>query len=350
MPRVSKRKKALQTVLDETAVLRTGWSRSIGDFVEAIAFSPDGKIVAAASVSGPIVLIDVDSGAVVGRSDGHGLGTTSLCWHPSGEFVASSGQDGQVRIWNRECAEAGIRRCSGSWVMKAAYEPAGSRLAAISGRTLHVWDDAGSAILTATSHSSSLADLGWKPDGSAVAVTAYNGVSLWKPGLDERPQRFEWKGSSLDLAWSPDGRFIATGEQDETIHFWYVETGRDCQMWGYPKKVRQLAWSASSRHLASGGGAAVVIWNCSGKGPENTKPLELRGHQAPLTCLSYQRRGPLLLSGDENGLVLVWDPESLQEPLGKAAEWSAVSRVAWSPGGERFVLGTADGTVRSVEF
>lgn len=95
---------------------------------------------------------------------------------------------------------------------------------------------------------------------------------------------------------------------------------------------------------------AVVIWDCSGKGPENRKPVELQGHKAPLTSLGYQPRGPLLLSGDENGQLFLWDPETLREPLGKAAEWSAISRAAWSPRGECVAAGSADGTVRLLRF
>jgi WD40 repeat protein len=70
----------------------------------------------------------------------------------------------------------------------------------------------------------------------------------------EAPQRrFEWKGSILRLAWSPNGRFVATGDQDSTVHFWFEEDRRDLQMSGYPTKVREL-WNAASRYLATGGG------------------------------------------------------------------------------------------------
>ncbi len=350
MSRLKKKKRTLETILEETPCLETAWSRQIGDYVEALAFSPDGTIVAAASVSGPVFLFDAGSGSVLGEAAGHGMGTTSLSWHPSSGLVATSGQDGCVRLWDRTSAPARVLKCPAAWVMKTSFEPNGSRLAAISGKTLQVWDEEGQEILSASEHPSSLADLGWKPDGSAIAVAAYNGVTIWRPESPVSPVRLTWKGSSLDLAWSPDGRFIATGEQDETIHFWYADTGRDSQMSGYPKKVRQLAWSASSRYLATGGGGAVVIWDCSGKGPENTEPLELKGHQAPLTSLSYQARGPLLLSGDESGQLFLWDPETLREPLGKAAEWSAISRTAWSPRGECVAAGTADGTVRLMRF
>lgn len=42
------------------------------------------------------------------------------------------------------------------------------------------------------------------------------------------------------MAWSPDGRYLSHGNQDATVHFWIVATGRELQMTGYPSKVAQL--------------------------------------------------------------------------------------------------------------
>ena len=70
----------------------------------------------------------------------------------------------------------------------------------------------------------------------------------------------------------PTGRFIATGNQDSTVHLWITETGKDLHMSGYSTKVRELSWHANSRFLATGGGPAVVVWDFSGKGPAVVNP------------------------------------------------------------------------------
>ena len=58
------------------------------------------------------------------------------------------------------------------------------------------------------------------------------------------------EGVKFALAWSPDAKYIATGEQDSTVHFWRVKSGADAQMWGFPTKVLQLSWS-NGRALVS---------------------------------------------------------------------------------------------------
>ena len=105
------------------------------------------------------------------------------------------------------------------------------------------------------------------------------------------------------LEWSPSGKYIATGDQDSTVHFWIANTGQDLQMWGYETKVLELAWSFNSRYLATGGGTQVVVWDCSGKGPENTRPMMLEGHQQLIKHLRFQRQGMLLASGGNDGML-----------------------------------------------
>ena len=76
------------------------WRQSVGDHVIALAWSPDGSVVAAAAVSGPITLHDMTNGAVRHTLPGHAFGTAALSWHPKEPFLASAGQDGKVRVWN----------------------------------------------------------------------------------------------------------------------------------------------------------------------------------------------------------------------------------------------------------
>jgi WD40 repeat protein len=185
----------------------------------------------------------------------------------------------------------------------------------------------------------------WKPGGQELATAHYGGVTLWLPESDEARSRLIWQGSSLALAWSPSGRYIATGEQDSTVHFWNVDTGQDLHMYGYETKVRELAWDAGGRWLATGGGSTIPVWDCSGKGPEGRKPVMLKGHDASPSVLQYQRGGPLLLSGGLDGLVAVWHPVKTTKPLAVAQLDRPVAQVAWSPDDQRIAVGDNSGMV-----
>lgn len=67
-----------------------------------------------------------------------------------------------------------------------------------------------------------------------------------------------------------------------------------------------LAWDASSRYLATGGSDSVVVWDCSGKGPEGCKPATLQSHEDLISCLAFQPVGDILASGGRDGNLMLW--------------------------------------------
>ena len=80
------------------------------------------------------------------------------------------------------------------------------------------------------------------------------------------PPRFEmrqykWPASCQTVAFSGNGRVLATGMQDGSVHFWYLSSGKDSQMRGYPGKVHLTAWTGNSRYLATNAGNDLVLWD-----------------------------------------------------------------------------------------
>lgn len=323
------------------------WSVSLPDHVIALAWSPDGRHLAAAAVSGPVAVIDAGSGVVRHMLPGHGFGTTAVAWADDGT-VASAGQDGRVRLWDaatggeRSALDAGAK-----WVERLAVSPCGTYLASAAGKRVRLWDRAGRLVRDYPDHGSTVTDLVWRPGGLELTSSAYGGVRLWSPDGGDAVREFVWKGSVLRLAWSPDGKYLATGDQDSTVHFWIAATGQDLHMFGYPMKVRELAWDKESRFLATGGGSQVTVWDCSGKGPEGSTPLQLAGHDgdATVSALAFQQGSPLLASGGSDGKVLLWRPVEGKRRQAETRLGAGVTHLAWSCDDCRLAVGTNDGEV-----
>ena len=119
-------------------------------------------------------------------------------------------------------------------------------------------------------------------------------------------------------------------------------------MTGFPGKVRELSWDATSRHLATGGGAAVCVWDCAGPGPEGRTPRMLLEDdaEAAVTAVQWQRRGPLLASAYASGEVHLWQPAA-KSPLAGRDKVGAEKAVAlaWSADDRLLAVGTAAGDV-----
>jgi WD40 repeat protein len=116
-------------------------------------------------------------------------------------------------------------------------------------------------------------------------------------------------------------------------------------MSGYATKVRELAWDATSRYLASGGGAIVTVWDVSGRGPAGTMPKQLEGHKDRVTALAFQHCGPLLGSGGADGRIFLWDLAKGRRHRQELQARSAIAALAWSPDDTAFAIGAADGSV-----
>jgi WD40 repeat protein len=331
--------------------LRPVWQASLPDHTIGLAWSPDGKLLAAAAVSGPVTIFDAASGKPTHQLKGHGFGTSAIAWQPGGQLLASVGQDGKVRLWEtptgkeRKALDAGA-----SWCEKLAWHPSGQWLAAGAGKKTRVWTAAGELVRELPPQAGTVMDLSWRPGTDHLTVLAYGAATTYDPVAGTDPVKvLTWKGSPLSLAWSPDGAIMAHGNQDSTVHFWYYDKSHDLQMSGYQTKVRELSWDHSSRYLATGGGSVACVWDCQAgpNGPEGSRPQMLEGHEEFVTGLTYQGRGFLLASSAADGRVLLWQPTNRRGPqVGefKFAEGEATT-VAWSPDDKSLAAGSGAGGV-----
>jgi WD40 repeat protein len=328
------------------------WSAHINDRPSALTWSPDGRRIAVAAMDGPIHILNAEDGVLFTRLPGHDVGTSSLAWNTDGSALASGGQDGKVRIWDVENGnQAFILDGGGAWVEHVAYNPfggtarSGHLLASAAGRFVRIWSAKGDLIRSYGPHPSTVAAIAWKPGKQELVTAAYSCLATWIPSQDKPIARFEWKGSILAIACSPNGRYIATGDQDASVHFWITKSGEDLQMSGYPVKVRELAWDSQSRFLATGGSEFITIWNCT-KSPAGTRPQQFDFHEALLTTLQYQHRGGLLASGDAAGVAGVWMPTRSDEPLATYQMDGEITHTAWAPNDIFLALASSDGEVR----
>jgi WD40 repeat protein len=333
--------------VESKATFATRWEMNLGDYVMRLAWSPKGDVLAAACVGGGVHILSETQGVI--SLEGHEHGAHCVSWSHDGQYVASGGQDGQVKIWNAASGELLHSMHAGSaWVERVAFAPAAPLLVSAAGRQLKLWNVQGECVREYPVHPSTISDIQWQPGAEFLTSACYGQLATFNTKSAEPVKAFRWKGSILTVAWSPDGNYVATGNQDASVHFWYRKSGKDLEMSGYPAKVRELAWDAGSRYLATGGGSSIAVWDCGGKGPAGTRPIELQQHEVLISALEYRPHGELLASGCEGGRVCLWRPGKDALPLQTLDIDASVTQVRWAPNGKTLAVSSASGLVRGL--
>ena len=323
------------------------WQANAGDYVTAAEISKNGRWCVVGVGDGSVLGLDLTTGDELFRTQAHPGGVLGVGIAPDGSRFATCGQGPNAKIWTA----TGDHLCDlpgggAAWVEHIAWAPAGGRIATGAGRTVRVWDEHGSPLVETEPLPSTVSALQFRSDGTALAASCYGGVYIWPFVAGATPRSFAWKGSLISLAWSPDAKVVVCGSQDSSVHFWRLSSGKDSEMSGYPFKPKALAWDGESKLLATGGDATATLWDFRGKGPEGTRPIQLKAHKAVCTRFAFAPKKCVLASGSQDASVLLWAPRRGIKPIRYAFLEDEVTALVWQPDQQGLLGADASGNVR----
>ena len=326
----------------------------LDDYPLDCAWSSDGRQLALAGGEGGVFLAaqHTDGRWQARRLGNHGMGALAVSWRPGSAEFASAGQDSTVASWDATSGLQLWRSAPGrQWVEKLAWRPDAALLASSAARQQSLWSASGTLQHAPDPVSASINALCWDAAGADLAAAMHGGIVLTRlESGSPRSRTLPWAETCLAAAFSPNSKFLAAGSQDGSVHFWYLMTRRDSQMRGYPGKVDCLSWSANSRYLATNAGNDIVIWDFSGKGPEGSRPLQLRGHTDKVTALAFQPAGPYLASAGRDWRLSLWQPGKAQLAMDAQLSDAEVTLLRFSPDGSRLAVGEASGRLSLFEL
>lgn len=262
----------------------------------------------------------------------------------------SGGDDGRVFVIDPTIeAPTLLVETKGKWIDHVAASPDGHRAYSVS-KTVYLLDSEGKITGKPLEHPSGVGGMAFSPNGKRLAVSHYNGVSLWWVNAKESaPSALNWKGSHLPVAWHPDGKTVVAAMQENALHGWRIADNADMQMQGYSAKVRSLEFSPKGRYLVTSGAEQVICWPFFGGGPWGKSPLVLGGSDGRLvTHVAPNPKNEVVAAGYDDGMIILAPLDGRMEIMLSppvALRGASVVGLVWNKAGDCLFAALENGRV-----
>jgi WD40 repeat protein len=201
------------------------------DEVTSVAFSPDGKLLAAGSADNTIRLFDPTTGRQARLLRGHAGPVLAVAFSPDGQWLASGSGDRSLKLW--DVAPGRLLRTLTNHlgaVEAVAFRPQGRYLASASAdATVRIWQpEIGRLVRIIRGHDAPIRDVCYTPDGEHLLSAADDGrVRLLAGDSDAILRTFDGPHTWLYcVTTSPDSKLVLAGDARGQLWAWRIEDGK----------------------------------------------------------------------------------------------------------------------------
>jgi WD40 repeat protein len=281
----------------------------------AVAFSPDGRVLAAGWGAGRVRVFETTSWRVTHNLAAHGAGIGSITFRPDGEVFATAADepDATVKLWRTRT---------------------GKKVGQLSRFGFHV------------------GALAFSPDGKHLA-TGSEKLKIWNVDTLKEERVLPGHGSIVQaVAFDPKGELLVSGGNDAKIRFWRTADWtlrREVTDPGLDRKgnhgfVLSMRFSPTGDTIAVGLWLDSLIYLLDAKSGQHVGTL--KGHRNTTAVVSYHPEGRLLVSGAHDGTVRLWNVKKrrLLKTLRSGAR--DPMDVAFHPSGRFVATAQEDGRIK----
>ncbi len=336
--------------------------------INQLVYSPDRKWLATGSADRSVKIWDMANGHEQRQFVGHGDYVRTVAWSPDGKLIASAGGDDYIKLWNPTDGKvAHTLRQEKTFVSAVVFSPDSKYLACAWGPHIHIFDaGTGKIARSIDGYTQRVQSLTFTTDGKIMAAAIGDGtIQLFEFAaiLQNPAQREYWgkndqQGASYHVAFTGDkdrlARCYLSGLKvysvpqtpnnpvggDELLN---IPSPKFGDLPTPPVQFRCSVFSKDGKTLFTGGSDGIIrLYNA------NTGQLTgtLKGHNAAVTALVWNRDFTELASSSEDHTVRLWPFDIVSQSREFAGHKGEVWMAALSPDGQRLVSASADRTLK----
>lgn len=290
--------------------------------VNAIAVSPDGRLLLTTSVDKSVRLSD-SSGKEIYKFTDEKFSPQSVAFTADGRHFAAAFSRHTVKIWETATGkEIRTLQGEGKGITAIAFSPDNRSMASASWNVnqqrgvwgiVEIWDfETGESTKKLEYGAKPLVSIQYSPDGKLLAVGSWevqDTVALWQVGDWSRPFLLESEKDDVykalqSLTFSPDSKLLAAGGKDSVVRIWDVESRKRLfSMGDHTKFVNGVAFSADGKTLASvSTDQTVRLWDVATGKVKRT----MHGHTKAVNAVMFSPDGSKIFSASSDRTVRVW--------------------------------------------
>jgi uncharacterized delta-60 repeat protein len=309
--------------------------------VVAVAFSPDGTLVATGSYDKTARVFEARTGRELARL-AHQKTVYAVAFSADGTLVSTGSADNTARVFEARTGREVARVTQQDEVVAVAFSRDGALVATGSlDTTARVFEVRTGREVARMTHPSNVFAVAFSPDGKLVATGCFDHYArVFEVSTGRVVAQLRHQSRVDKVAFSPDGKLAATGSIDDARVFEAL-TGREVARLAHRARVSAVSFSPDSMLVSTGSydKTARVFEALTGR------EVARLGHQNAVTAVAFSPDGKLVATGSEDKTARVFEPRTDRAVI-QLANQNTVYAVAFSADGTLVAMGSQDGTAR----